>query len=855
MITWAAVFRSSISRWSVPIFVLSLGVSAQATAQSNDTPPVRDAATADVDDIFQQVFGKTRPPLVEDDYVVLVEGVNVGDWRVVPPDGEHDGSIATDLIESVLLSVAAEPLSTRLAGLVGSGSRVRFEELRAAGLDIAFDKALLAVRIEIPAELRTVRTIDLRRRRGPRHGDAVEQADVSAYASVNAGLTLIEDARFARTGVSRIASDVDLVANLLGVVAQAELRFDDSRDREFSRGDVRLTYDDRNSLIRYEAGDLSVGRRPFQNAPRIAGVSAYRNFAINPYLNIRPSPQRGFELDRPARVEVALNGVAIRTFDLGSGRYNLRDFPLLPSAGNDIELRITYASGEVEIVSFPAFFDLELLAPGLIDFAANFGLPYRDDGGVRRYDDSTYNGTAYVRYGLSETLTAGINWEGDRDFDLVGAELVYASPLGTIGINASTDLRHPGVSKGQLALQYRWRDTDVERDRAIDANIILTGEDYRTLNQVFSDNLVAAQVRLRAGQKIGPDTRLQAYGGFDDFHSIRGQEYYAGMNLSRQLAFGTVSISAEYRDGRDEQGPVIRAGLSVPLGSSSFSASYTSQDNAARVQYNRLASVGVGAIGLSAGAERRDGSDRQYGRMTYTGNRFEASVQQTARNYLSRNSRDMRTDLTFGSALVMADGILAISRPVRNSFAIVRVDEAAGHYAIAVEPRRTFGSSDTSYSAFSGALGPAVLTSLTPYFNRVVEVDAPEAPAGTSLGGQVFTINPGYRSGYALSVGSAQNVSLVGNLVDAIGNPLVYAIGEAHPLGREGDVLSIQIFTNASGRFFMEGLEAGEEYRIDIAVDGNTSSATITVPDDANGTFELSTPIAFDFVGQDQKED
>src|SRR5690606_29883959 len=111
---------------------------------------------------------------------------------------------------------------------------------------------------------------------------------------------------------------------------------------------------------------------------------------------------------------------------------------------------------------------------------------------------------------------------------------------------------------------------------------------------------------------------------------------------------------------------------------------------------------------------------------------------------------------------------------------------------IAVEPRRGFGSTRTLYSAYSDALGPAVVPSLPPYFNRTLEVDAPDAPAGTSLGGQVFAIRPGYRSGYRLQVGSGSNVSAVGTLVGRGNEPLAFVTGEARRVGAEPSERSLQ---------------------------------------------------------------
>ena len=145
--------------------------------------------------------------------------------------------------------------------------------------------------------------------------------------------------------------------------------------------------------------------------------------------------------------------------------------------------------------------------------------------------------------------------------------------------------------------------------------------------------------------------------------------------------------------------------------------------------------------------------DRQFARVNYTGNRFEAEIEQLRTNG-RLGQHDLRSSFSLGTALVMADGTFAISRPVSNSFAIIGVDRSASQFRIAVDPRRGFGSTNTRYGAYSDAIGPAVLPNLPAYFDRSLEIDSPDAPAGTSVGGQVFMLRPGYRSGFRLSVGN-----------------------------------------------------------------------------------------------------
>ena len=808
-------------------------------------PPASPADDRSIDEIYRDIFGRDRPPAAEDVYPVFVDGVNVGQFRVRPDESNRDGAVEGRFVANILAELTTGETRAALEQQ-GEQESVSFAELGDTGLSTRFDANSLSLHIDIPLEVRGVRNLDLRSLRAQPNREFVKQADFSAYLSVRAGVALVEHSRVTGAGFDDLVAAMDLAVNVKGFVLEAELDYDDSRKSGWERGDVRLTYDDLDNLIRFEAGDLSIGRRPSQGSPRIGGIAAFRNYGIDPYRNIRPVPSQNFVLEQPARVELLLNGAPLRTFDLQSGNYNLRNFALVPSAANDIELRVTYASGETEILVFPAFFDLDLLAPGLFDFAVNLGLPYSDSDGNRVYDDNDYNGIGFARYGFSPTLSAGVNWQGNKDFDTVGGDVVWASPVGTFGINASTNIRSPGLDSSQLTVQYRWRDTDRERDRSVDALISLTGEDYRTLNQLFGGNTISRQARVRAGQNVGDRGRVQLFAGYDRDREGPAERWYAGVNYSHQFRFGSLSFGLEYQKD-DTEDIVARVAFSIPLGRAQLSGNAVTADNAMRLDYSVPTPSGVGGLGYSAGIERRDGADRQFARLNYNANRFEASIAQRAENYLSdRTRQDLRTEVRVGTAIVMADGHVGLGRPVRNSFAMIAPRSGADDFNIAVEPRTGFASTETRYSAYSGSLGPAVVPSLVAYFNRSLQVDAPNAPAGISIGGQVYAVRPGYRSGYYIPVGDDANVSIVGNMVDRSGEPIAYAVGLVEKVGVEDDEDPGQIFTNATGRFFIEGVEAGESYRVVLTVGEISVTHIIEVPEDLSGIYTLEQPLALD---------
>ena len=816
-------------------------------AQEADTATVANKAET-TDDIFRRVFGRPPPPLPPSSYPVLMGGIRLGNFQIQPPNGADSGTIEARFVSQALAPNLASEIQTRALALAQDKDRLSFDDIRQLGIGLDFDRTTLALKVDLPTSLRATQILNMRQTIRPSDAyELLKPAHFSAYATLQAGTALVEQSRQTRKGFTETAADLQLAVNWGGFVAESKLVYDEARTHSLSRENTRISYDDTRRLIRYEAGDLNARRTALQGSPRIAGFSAYRNFSIDPYKITRPIATQSFELTRPGRVQVYVNGAFLREFSLQEGRYLLRDLPLASSAGNDVELRIVYGSGQTEVLRFPAFFDFELLEKGLLDFSVSGGVPYRDDSGLRHYDMDRHAGSAFFRYGLTQQLTVGANWQGNDRLDLVGTDVTWASGIGTFRLQTAANARNLAPRTSQVSLAYRWLGTDRERNRSLDLSLVYTGRDFKLLDALFPDNRTTWQGRLRYGQDLDGYSRIQLSGSYDrNRHSFR-DSYGVSANYSRQLSIGAISLGAEYRRDEDRSGIVARVGLTVPLGRNTISTDYNSDDHNFRLQYSRTPDQSVGGIGMSAGLERRTGSNSAFGGVNYLGNRFAAEVQQIAQGYLGdERMRDMRTRFWGASSLVFADGEFGLSRPVYNSFALFKLNERAGKYRIAVDPRTDFGSSKVKYGAKSGALGPAVLPDLTSYYVRPVQVDAPDAPAGSATGGAVYTLRPGYRGGYAVIVGSEASVSVLGRLVDQSGAPIALAAGQATDLDAPDTYAPSVIFTNATGRFFVEKLVAGHRYEAILNANGRSVRFRFEVPPDAEGVFRIDTPIRVD---------
>src|SRR5262249_45608829 len=131
--------------------------------------------------------------------------------------------------------------------------------------------------------------------------------------------------------------------------------------------------------------------------------------------------------------------------------YDLKDFPLFNGL-NDVELYVVDEFGRRLIASFSQFFSARLLNAGIFEFGATAGIPQLRDGGDElTYDDSNATFSGYARYGLLDDVTIGANFQIDKNQWLMGAEIGWATPVGTLSLVAGwSDLDAVGTGQSTL---------------------------------------------------------------------------------------------------------------------------------------------------------------------------------------------------------------------------------------------------------------------------------------------------------------------------------------------------------------------------------------------------------------------
>jgi P pilus assembly protein, porin PapC len=725
---------------------------------------------------------------------------------------------------------------------VGGRSFVPLDALAGAGVTLHFDPSANALQLEVEDGKRTPRPISVVGVPNDANRTFVEPSPLSAFVNVRSNIDYIEQAPDGvETGFVTPAGTVDGAVRIFGPVIEGESSFNGSA---WYRQGTRAVFDLPEDVIRLQAGDMFLERTGFQNAEDIAGLSISRLYnELAPGRNVRPTGRRSLRIERPSDVSIYVNGRPMRRLRLQPGTYDVQDFTFF-SGDNSIQIVVEDDTGHREVLDYSLFFSRSLLEPGLDEFALFGGIEAPASDNEPDYRRSKPVASGFYRRGLTETLTAGINAQGDSSTRMAGVSGILATPIGSFAGEAAGSM-HDGEGLGVAgALQWELLNfelgppgqnslrTTVEARSGKFATI--SSDELNVVNNPF-----VVDTAISYSRELGPSTSGTLSTRYGIARGDSGDSYGADLTLSQQ--FGTdwlLSVTVGYNQSGTSAstessflGNGVSAFVSLSYAIDVLSrarATYDTRDNRSQLTYSRYGGQFNDSYSVDAQLERTDDDASLNGNVTYYGNRGEIGLAHTADiTNLDGETLQNRTSLRPSFSLAYAGGRVALGRPILNSFALVGTAANLDDHVVSIGP-----SGDEE--ARSGWLMPASVWDLSPYSPRRLTYDVEDLPIGYDLGSGVFDINPPYKSGYDLAVGSAFNVTAVGTLVDKRGEAVALSVGEAEAVSGTGK-RTVGVFTNRSGRFVAQGLGPGRwRLRMDTTP---PIEFELTIPGDAVGLF------------------
>ncbi len=645
----------------------------------------------------------------------------------------------------------AAPATLRQLGFPAQGdAAVPLDRL--AGVVLRYDASLQTLALDVPLDQLALPTTRLERAQ-----------ETTPHASASPGALLNYDVYGSHSeagGNLALTSELRLFGLGNGVLENSTVQRIYEVPRQGWRTDsVRLDthwqLDFPDAALTLTVGDFYSGFVDWSRPVRMGGIQIGRNYGLQPYRLLTPTPTFLGEAVVPSNVELYVDGLRQYNGQVPVGPFQLAAQPGINGTGN-AQVVITDAFGRMQTLDFAFYGTQQLLAQGLSDWSLGVGRMRRDYG-IRSfaYEAQTV-GSGTWRYGVSDRFTAELHAEGGGGVRNAGAGGWWL--LGAAGVfNAAyVHSRQDGRDGGQYGLGYSWN------NRRFNVNLSSrrTHGDYRDLG-ALQDSL-PAQISEQATLGVNLDAagaisasylRLRYRDGEDN----RYASLFWSANLGRRWST-YLSVNQNLDESNDRS---IYLSLSAALGRNR-QASLSTQRNGENTTYVADVSQPVPGDGSQGGVgwrlQARGGDDGG-------GGLGEVGWLNRVGRYALGYSRQGDTDYGYASAsgsLVWMGGHVFAAREVPDAFAVVSTGRFAG-VPVRLE-NRLIGSTDHN--------GLLLVTPLLSWQRNRLSIDTLDLPADIRAAEVDRWVTPRQSAGIGVDFGLRRTHPLTLVLHDDSGQPL-----------------------------------------------------------------------------------
>jgi outer membrane usher protein len=213
----------------------------------------------------------------------------------------------------------------------------------------------------------------------------------------------------------------------------------------------------------------------------VGGLNVSRNFSLNPYRLPYPTGSQNFVLQARSLVKYFVNGTMIKSEYLPAGNYTAKDIPL-NNGLNTIVIEATDDLGQKKVFIFRSAASINLLNEGENRFDISYGTPIFDQNFKREYRHQDGNLlSSFFQYGFSSSFSTSVYGQNQKNFTLLGSEMVKATVIGNIGAGVA----HSEIDalKGEaeaLSYQFVGSGTKWYFSHSLGLRYEHKGEDFRT---------------------------------------------------------------------------------------------------------------------------------------------------------------------------------------------------------------------------------------------------------------------------------------------------------------------------------------------------------------------------------------
>ena len=788
---------TSIQRPIVAAALLSLAFAGSAFAQNSpdggglpgDTP-----ADASATDASPEGGDAARPqpaPAEEDNPAFLhatVNQIDVGDAFVI---------------------MRGKDIVIRVADLEKSGMHLRGGKREQHGADtlvslqslapkvaFVFDEVNLALNISADASFFGALALDLRSKRPE---GIIYATAPSLFVNYQVGATELQSRKD-----TRLTAFSDAGLSLRGALLYNSARYDSVpassygrlfHDSTWVRMMTNLTFDWKDKLTRIVAGDTPASGDQLGGGAILGGIGFSRSFALDPYFSFLPTMQLSGTAMTPSTVEVYVNGQLIRREVLPPGQFNLKNVPLTNGSG-ETRVVVRDAFGGQQTMVSPYYLALGTLAKGLSDFSYNAGF-VRQGFGTESWN---YGHPAIVlrhRQGLTDWMTVGGRLEGTPSMVSGGASLAFRLPFGELG-TAGAVSRQDGDTGAAALLSYSY----VGKPVLFQVGARYQTDRYATLSLTPQSDRQSLDIASTLAATLGTVGSLSL-----QYHhmAMRDLGWNHDLALRWSRAFmRRLYVYTEFGNGYSRDFPVeyrTFVGVSYSVAERTTAAASHSdhvggqsgrgENSQATVQHSLPVGSGYGyRVAVAQGDNALNDAVAQY---QGSHGRVEAEYQHESFDTSERG----HASVTATGGLVVMGGRAFLTRPVQDSFAMIRVPGVEGVHGLM--SNQIVGTTDSK--------GDLLIPSLLSYYGNRIGIDDKDIPLDHEIGTTELTIAPPYRGGAIVSFPVRRVLAVAGTVIVEEGGK-----GTPPAYGQIGVTIDNHEMTSPfdeAGNFYLENVPPG----------------------------------------------
>ena len=602
-----------------------------------------------------------------------------------------------------------------------------------------------------------------------------------------------------------LQAQTDSFMNIKGVAFENQMNYLSTRQNNpWYRQESKITFDRANRMQRLEMGDVNYPIIGFQQPHSLGGVSFYRDFSLNPYRATGPTSSFEYDVDSHSLVRTYVNNTILKTEYMNPGRYSVKDIPL-NNGLNKIIVELTDDFGKKKVFIFNQSGSVDLLAAGLNRYSLAAGYPSSDSDTTKKYDDK--NGaflTGFYQHGVNREWTAGGYFQGNKNYTMLGTNQVLATRYGNWafdGVGSKTK-NHAGE-----AVQATYQ-LNLFGAYWYDSHTLTTKVEYRSpwFTEVGDEFENRFDVITTVSYSVPLFEKFNVALGGNYQNPRNGNEARFGYDTSLTAkVFESSSLTFYFARNRDDNklwSTQMYVFLNITFGESSTFASafYEKESQTKRLTVIHDNGKQLNSLKLSSTVD--DNVSSRSGMLDMQYNTALADV--GAREEVIKSaghSTGSRTSLRFMSAFAFVhngtDAGFSISRPIANSYVLFKPNEGWKGQKFTVQ------STNSDADSTTGLFGESLISGLTPYQYRRLQLDPSRLDPGYTLGQESFAVYPHYRSGHLFVVGKSGLLVVRGILLDKNKKPQVLKVG--FWTAKSGKVTPF--FTGREGEFFIEGVE------------------------------------------------